>query len=610
MATGAAAAAAAATSSLHHHRPTPPSTTKSITTSATTTTTTTTQLHEARNVRSLAYALVARFLADQGLHATAEALELEAPHGFLPSSSRSGSGGAPAPMLQLASKPLMAILEEYIADRARAELEAVSISRSDDHILRRRDMPPLDPVVPLKTLDTMHTSNILCIAHAYLPTALFPVLLGSTNAPLIPAIATGAADKTVRIAHARSGKLLANLHVDFSVLSVEFHPAVTAAPIVLVAGMDGSHHLYDLRTGNPFQSWRDHTKYVVRASFSPDGEWFATAGYDKTANIYRLQEPRDSDQQEPLGKEDGHDQGNPPQYEKVQTLYFNGPVECLAFVRTDGASGTLIIGARNDNYLHFVTLPKVGDASTTTTSIRRWNMNSNNDDWVSFTPMDLAVSPSGRFLAVYTDAGSGRIVVYAVPRDLAVVAAAAATAASDWAAGDQPKRDTSTSISFLRPYSRPTAATDGAAATTAKPQPLRIVSDLYGVDADAFSRPRCCWEVVAAAADHDGGGAVDAVDGRLFATSDDGAVVVFNVLPDGSGHPQGHIVASLAGHDKTVRGIVAAKPAPGAAAVASAGDHDDARGDGGGGGVIYSCSYDLTVKAWGPAAAAEAFEGL
>jgi COMPASS component SWD3 len=40
------------------------------------------------------------------------------------------------------------------------------------------------------------------------------------------------------------------------------------------------------------------------------------------------------------------------------------------------------------------------------------NMNENGDDWVSFSPLDVQVSPNGKLVAVFTDSKSGRVILY------------------------------------------------------------------------------------------------------------------------------------------------------------------------------------------------------
>jgi len=90
---------------------------------------------------------------------------------------------------------------------------------------------------------------------------------------------------------------------------------------------------------------------------SPNGEYFATASYDRTACVYGRQA-------------DGS-------YELRRRFHFAGTVEALAFT-PDSAS--VAFTARNDNYLHYVQL---SDMTPT-----RYNMNKNGDDFVSFVGMD------------------------------------------------------------------------------------------------------------------------------------------------------------------------------------------------------------------------------
>jgi len=90
---------------------------------------------------------------------------------------------------------------------------------------------------------------------------------------------------------------------------------------------------------------------------SPNGEYFATASYDRTACVYGRQ---------PDGS-----------YELRRRFHFAGTVEALAFT-PDSAS--VAFTARNDNYLHYVQL---SDMAPT-----RYNMNKNGDDFVSFVGMD------------------------------------------------------------------------------------------------------------------------------------------------------------------------------------------------------------------------------
>ena len=132
--------------------------------------------------------------------------------------------------------------------------------------------------------------------------------------------------------------------------------------------------------------------------------------------------------------------------------------------------------------------------------------------------MDISASPTGKYLAVHTDASSGRIIVFRSPSQNDLLSGAIPT---------QSKKTLS---------------------------PLKIVKDLYGVDSDAFSRPKCKWDP----------------SGKLiFATGDSGTIFVFSVLT-------GSCISKLEGHDRTVRGLAV----------------DVVRKQ------LLSCSFDLTVKTW------------
>ncbi|KAJ1557551.1 hypothetical protein HK405_015744, partial [Cladochytrium tenue] len=261
----------------------------SRTTSASTT-------HEARHVRQLAYALVAGFLDAEGLTETRAAFEREAADVI--ADLRRGTVA-----LQLASRPLVAVLAEYIEDRVRDELSAATLGSRlrDDESFLCQARGQLLPLEPLESFDTMHTANVLCINTGHLPASLF-----SSDADahaVVPVVVTGSTDKTARVAHALTGRLLANAHLPSAILSVELHPSCILpaeaqlpgpllrervpqmVPAVLASCMDGTHHLLDVRTGAPARSWKDHAKYVVRAGFSPDGGWILTAGYDRCVNV-------------------------------------------------------------------------------------------------------------------------------------------------------------------------------------------------------------------------------------------------------------------------------------------------------------------------------------
>ena len=73
---------------------------------------------------------------------------------------------------------------------------------------------------------------------------------------------------------------------------------------------------------------------------------------------------------------------------------FAGTVECILFL----SEQSMLVSVRDSHLLFMLDLT---DYSRT-----EINLNPNLDDWVSFTAMDMCLSPNGQFLLVATDKGS------------------------------------------------------------------------------------------------------------------------------------------------------------------------------------------------------------
>lgn len=179
-------------------------------------------------------------------------------------------------------------------------------------------------------------------------------------------------------------------HHQAPVLSIDFHP--TLPHLMLTTSMDGTSVLVDtsyepdfgadLETSGIVQTFKDHNKYVIRGIFSPDdGRYMVTASYDRTVCIYLMSEQ--------------------PKYTLLKQLGpFIGNVETICFSNDH----TLVIGVRDDNYLHYVDLENM--------QTRRVNMNATGDDWVSFSPICISVSPDKTHLLCTTDHASGRTILF------------------------------------------------------------------------------------------------------------------------------------------------------------------------------------------------------
>eukprot|EP00049_Salpingoeca_infusionum_P003399 m.66179 g.66179 ORF g.66179 m.66179 type:complete len:448 (-) comp12107_c0_seq1:218-1561(-) len=192
------------------------------------------------------------------------------------------------------------------------------------------------------------------------------------------------------------------------VLCVAKHPTLN---LVAAGDMGGQCSVVSLETNEVVcTSPKKHSKYLVRSQWSPCGTVLVTASYDKTLNVYRCTKATNA----------------ACTLIHATTLSFDGTVECVCFCPTmqpsqqvdQGDEVTaqannqyeLVVGVRNDCRLHIielhvVTSPDIGDAGpgVAVGSTHFINMNELHDDYVSFSAMDVALSPSGRFLLVATD---------------------------------------------------------------------------------------------------------------------------------------------------------------------------------------------------------------
>eukprot|EP00056_Hartaetosiga_gracilis_P020193 m.18069 g.18069 ORF g.18069 m.18069 type:complete len:484 (-) comp8241_c0_seq1:48-1499(-) len=218
------------------------------------------------------------------------------------------------------------------------------------------------------------------------------------------------------------------------ILCIDKHPTLMRFIIGL---MDGSTFVLD-GSGGIVCEGPKHSKYAVRVGWSPCGKYFCTASYDKTLEVW--EEGSCSD-----GESD-------VLYTRKRVFKYEGSVECFEFApvvqfndsttivattstqseeednstKQDGVSNPkenkrvcgngegnsqdeqhstmssgddgvweLIVGVRGDCCLHCYEIEGVGEY--------RINMNELGDDFVSFSPRDIRVSPSGKYLLVATD---------------------------------------------------------------------------------------------------------------------------------------------------------------------------------------------------------------
>lgn len=239
-----------------------------------------------------------------------------------------------------------------------------------------------------------HFSNELCTALPDLHAGNIIASVLTKDALLI----TGSADKTIKVTQItglpeyalapEAGRALT--HHSGPVLALAAHPSIPH--LVLSADMVGHVFLFNAKTGDVLQDFGVHKKYVVRVKWSPCGKYFASSAYDKTCVLFGI----DGAGELPKSLESGEPA---PAFKQLSTFHFRGCVESIVFTDRE-----LVIGSREDHMLHLVAIPSL--------ERREINMNALGDTHISFTPMDLSVSPNGRYLLVSTD--KDRLILYSL----------------------------------------------------------------------------------------------------------------------------------------------------------------------------------------------------
>jgi len=258
-------------------------------------------------------------------------------------------------------------------------------------------------------VEKVHSSNVLSVALHPDPDQAW--------------VLTGAVDRTMALTDLATGAILWRSPPRAgSVLSVDIHP--TDSSIFLSGDMSGRTVIVRARVGDPaaavqakmlsflgsegisvqpvdpnsalipegpdaeeqLASFEDHTKYIVRAKWAPDGSGaFVTASYDRTVCLY---EPTPSEEATPEVETVAGTSGG---WRLKHRWHFPGTVECVIWKGSD----RLIVSVRESHMLRVLDCDDL--------SIEEINLNPNLDDWVSFTAMDLALSPDSKFILVATD---------------------------------------------------------------------------------------------------------------------------------------------------------------------------------------------------------------
>ncbi|KAG0361764.1 hypothetical protein BGZ54_008977 [Gamsiella multidivaricata] len=347
---------------------------------------------EYRRLVSEAHLMVQQFLQAQGYSAALDAYEHEA---------KAVLEDIPKSMTQ--PKPLLEVLTDIRMAQLHSQLGQLNMPSEAEE---KDFATPGDNTIPDTVKDVikhLHPVNLIFARTARVavaPTWQDLELDSSMTVKHIPALVTAAADRTVKFtlledSHGddKPGQVFKILQPhDGVALDIDFHPC--HPELMLTSAMDKTVVLTNTITGEEHQKFKDHSKFVVRAKFAMDGAAIVTGSHDKIVNIYKATKA-------------DPDQSKLPTYVLEKTLTFKGAIEGMCVLpASKNRTPTVVIGTRDDNYLHYVDL--------TSYNIVKYNMNVNKDDWVSFTPMEISASPhnEGGYLLVTTDSPTGRQILF------------------------------------------------------------------------------------------------------------------------------------------------------------------------------------------------------
>jgi WD40 repeat protein len=223
----------------------------------------------------------------------------------------------------------------------------------------------------------LHLKSSVCLSQH----DKFVTCLTVSTIDNVLAVISGCSDKSVSVIDASSGSLMFKYVNSSPVLGV-----AASGNMIVCTCMDGSILFTDASL-HTHQRYCHHKSYVYSACFSSNGEYLATCSRDNTIVIYQV---------------------SADILRIMKTLNYEN-LRCIRFIQNQ-----LFIGTKS-NLLRNVSV----DANECIENkLRALNLNANNDNHVSFSPMHISVSSDFGYFAVYTDSKAGKVSVYNVNGDI------------------------------------------------------------------------------------------------------------------------------------------------------------------------------------------------
>ncbi|GAA6001598.1 hypothetical protein JCM10207_006744 [Rhodosporidiobolus poonsookiae] len=347
------------------------------------------------------FQLVARFLRSHNLTSTLDALLHEADPRLAAQIDRPPADSG---------NDLQDVVEDWIAQR-------LSRLRVDD--------PSAAPLEQLRQLEVRgklpdrvrtavkEATNVLSVTRGTLPRRSWDSSELRFRSEHIPCIFTTAVDRSLKVYSADSFELLDSFSLPSPALSIVQHPQDEQARYIACATMEGSLSVIDLVTREVKVKAKDHTKYIVRVTWSSDGRYLVTLGYDKLVQVYRFSLSAASFADAPALLDDEAPDPlalNPAVSLKlVKSVNTRTNPEAAVFLPD---SRWLVYSAREDHLLHYLEMPAEGGEDKEDWREKTYNLNENGDEFVSFSILYITLHPTLPLLSLQTSTTNARLLLY------------------------------------------------------------------------------------------------------------------------------------------------------------------------------------------------------